>query len=236
MEKEKPKLTTQDTVNVLRAGVVEPSEFENGSWRHRVKTNNICVVVVFVSEEEGSSGHGLEDSTMTRCVACGEPVKTRREPRYRYVESGLPNVELENVVTTTTCTKCGETYTGIPAIEDLHRKIAAAIIRKKGRLAPEEVRFLRKLLGWSGTDFAKRMGTQPETVSRWEHGKAAMGPQADRLLRLLVARETPVTEYPVDVLSQVAAHERSTKPVKVEMERGPGGWAFRPGPALVKTG
>jgi hypothetical protein len=39
-------------VNVLRAGVVEPSEFENGSWRHRVKTNTICVVVVLVSEQE----------------------------------------------------------------------------------------------------------------------------------------------------------------------------------------
>lgn len=48
----KDKLTTQDVVNVLRAGVVEPSEFEHGSWRHRVKTNNICVVVVLVSEQE----------------------------------------------------------------------------------------------------------------------------------------------------------------------------------------
>lgn len=46
------KLTTPDVVNVLRAGVVEPSEFENGSWRHRVKTNTICVVVVLVSERE----------------------------------------------------------------------------------------------------------------------------------------------------------------------------------------
>ena len=51
-EMEKDKLTTQDVVNVLRAGVVEPSEFERGSWRHRVKTNNICVVVVLVSEWE----------------------------------------------------------------------------------------------------------------------------------------------------------------------------------------
>jgi hypothetical protein len=49
---EKGKLTTQDVVNVLRTGVVEPSEFEHGSWRHRVKTNNICLVVVLVSELE----------------------------------------------------------------------------------------------------------------------------------------------------------------------------------------
>ena len=48
----KDNLTMQDVVNVLRAGVVEPSEFEQGSWRHRVKTNAICVVVVLVSERE----------------------------------------------------------------------------------------------------------------------------------------------------------------------------------------
>lgn len=51
-EMEKDILTTQDVVNVLRAGVVGPSEFENGSWRHRAKTNTICVVVTLVSERE----------------------------------------------------------------------------------------------------------------------------------------------------------------------------------------
>lgn len=51
-EIEKDKLTTQDVANVLPAGVVEPSEFDRGSWRHRVKTNAICVVVVLVSERE----------------------------------------------------------------------------------------------------------------------------------------------------------------------------------------
>jgi hypothetical protein len=48
----KDQLTTQDALNVLRAGVVEPSEFVNGSWRHRVKTNRICVVVTLSSETE----------------------------------------------------------------------------------------------------------------------------------------------------------------------------------------
>lgn len=51
-EMEKDRLTTPDVVNVLKAGVVEPSELERGSWRHRVKTNSICVVVVLVSERE----------------------------------------------------------------------------------------------------------------------------------------------------------------------------------------
>jgi putative zinc finger/helix-turn-helix YgiT family protein len=170
---------------------------------------------------------------MTQCLACEGPIKTRREKHYRYTECGLPNVVIEDAVKVTTCGRCGETYTSIPAIEGLHREIAAAVIRKKGRLAPAEIRFLRKYLGWSGADFAKRTGTKPETVSRWENGRALMGPQADRLLRLLVAKETPVVEYSVDVLAQVAADTSPTTPVRVEVEKGPKGWKFRRGPALV---
>lgn len=170
---------------------------------------------------------------MTQCLACGGPMKTKREKHYRYTECGLPNVIIGDAVKVATCARCGETYTSIPAIEELHRQIAAAVIRKKGRLAPAEIRFLRKWLGWSGVDFASRTGTKPETVSRWQNGRTAMGPQADRLLRLLVARETPVMEYSVDVLAQVAADDGPTTPVRVEIEKGPRGWKFRGGPTLV---
>src|SRR5689334_4914597 len=47
----KDELTTVDCANVLRGGVVEPGEWESGSWRYRVKTNRICVVIVFRSEK-----------------------------------------------------------------------------------------------------------------------------------------------------------------------------------------
>ena len=43
-------LTTVDCVNVLRGGIVEPAEWERGSWRYRVRTARICVVVAFRSE------------------------------------------------------------------------------------------------------------------------------------------------------------------------------------------
>ena len=170
---------------------------------------------------------------MTQCLTCGGRTKTQREKHYRYTECGLPNVVIEGAVKVTTCGRCGETYTSIPAIQGLHRQIAAAVIRKRGRLAPAEIRFLRKWLGWSGVDFAKRIGTKPETVSRWENARTAMGPSADRLLRLLVAKETPVMEYSVDVLAQLAADDRAARPVRVELEKGPKGWKFRDGPALV---
>ena len=85
---------------------------------------------------------------MTTCVECGGPVKTRRETQHRYTECGLSNVVVDGVEISK-CQWCGETYTGIPAIDGLHRAIATAVICKKGRLASEEIKFLQKFLGRS---------------------------------------------------------------------------------------
>lgn len=38
--------------SVLRGGVVEEGEFENGSWRYRVRTGQICAVIAFRSRVE----------------------------------------------------------------------------------------------------------------------------------------------------------------------------------------
>jgi hypothetical protein len=46
----KDNLTTVDCINVLRGGVVEPPEFREGTWRYRVRTASIYVVVAFRSD------------------------------------------------------------------------------------------------------------------------------------------------------------------------------------------
>jgi hypothetical protein len=49
----KDDLTTGDCLNVLRAGAVtESADLERGTWRYRVHTNRMCVVVAFRSECE----------------------------------------------------------------------------------------------------------------------------------------------------------------------------------------
>jgi hypothetical protein len=45
-------LSTVDAINVLRGGVVQPAEFESDSWRYRVRTQRMVVVVVFRSASE----------------------------------------------------------------------------------------------------------------------------------------------------------------------------------------
>jgi hypothetical protein len=45
-------MTVQDVENILRGGTVEPPEWENGSWRYRVRTARMVAVVAFESEAE----------------------------------------------------------------------------------------------------------------------------------------------------------------------------------------
>ena len=51
-EMAKDDMTTVDAENVLRAGVVEPPEWENREWRYRVRTARMYVVVAFESKVE----------------------------------------------------------------------------------------------------------------------------------------------------------------------------------------
>ena len=148
-----------------------------------------------------------------KCPQCRHEM-VRSTENHRYTESGLSNVVLVGVEVRR-CQNCGENVVSIPRIEELHRTIAMTLIRHTGRLAPSEIRFLRKWLGWSGVDFAKHMGVAPETVSRWEsiENQKPMGGTAERLLRLAVAHGQPVDEYPIDMLIEISDDQAPNMPL-----------------------
>lgn len=154
-----------------------------------------------------------------KCVACGKgPMVSARE-NFSYKASGLPVTLVD--VEVRRCKECGEFEVVIPRVDDLHRTIARAVIAKRSRLTPAEIRFLRTRLGWSGTDFARHMGVKAETVSRWENGHDQMSPSADRLLRLMVVTRQPVSDYSLDSLVNVDA---AAKPTKVRAKVSKEGW------------
>lgn len=65
---EKDNLTDVDAVNVLRAGIVKEAEFENGSWRHHVKTQRMTFVIEFDPEVHVLPGEDADVSEMTVVV------------------------------------------------------------------------------------------------------------------------------------------------------------------------
>jgi putative zinc finger/helix-turn-helix YgiT family protein len=136
-----------------------------------------------------------------RCLQCGGKMSTKRE-NYRYAACGLPNVTLVGVKVRR-CAACGEHEVAIPRIDELHRVLAATVVRRTSRLSSHEVRFLRKYLGYSGVDFAKVVGVSAETVSRWENGKETMRPSAEKLVRMLVVHQQPIRQYPVEILARI---------------------------------
>lgn len=159
-----------------------------------------------------------------KCDECGGPVKTDNRAVIRYVIGGLPHVELHGVEVTR-CERCGQEEIAIPRIGQLHEVLANTFVRQSRMLAPTEVRFLRKHIGLSTSEFAEMMGVSRETVSRWETGAKRMGAVADRLLRLLVHAHEPTEDYQVeDLLRSLNDNPapRKLSPVPMENVRDKG--------------
>ena len=155
-----------------------------------------------------------------KCFGCGHEMTTRKE-NVKYDACGLPGVTLVDV-DVSRCGHCGQYEVAIPRIEELHRTMAIAVARKSARLTPPEIRFLRTTLGWSGKELADHMGAAPETVSRWEHGKTPIGPQADRLLRLMVLHGTSPESFDLSHLKNVAT--RAPADLRTRLIGGTVGW------------
>jgi len=118
------------------------------------------------------------------CLECGAPMKVRHHQTVAYTLGGLPHVSLHDL-DIWVCRNGHDEYV-IPAILGLHRVIAGTLARKPERLTPDEIRYLRKYLGFSQVQCAAMMGVTPESVNRWESGAVSMAPTAERLLRLMV--------------------------------------------------
>ncbi len=153
-----------------------------------------------------------------KCGVCRTEMKKSRET-VPY-ECGLDGIVLENIAVYR-CPKCGEREVEIPRTLKLHRKIAMALAHKHKKLAPKEVRFLRKYLGLSSTEFASKLGVDKATVSRWERvdEPTPMGGQTERLLRVLVMSEKPIENYPLEEL----AVEKPT-PLRMRFAPARSGW------------
>lgn len=156
-----------------------------------------------------------------KCMQCESKMKTVRES-HLYDRGGI-NATLVNV-SVHRCPECGDFEVEIPRIEELNRTLVGAIIRKPARLTGAEIRFLRKSLGWSGADFARHIGVDAATVSRWETSAQDMGQVADRCLRLLVSVGTPVQDYSLNDLAELADAPDSDDSQPIRLKRSGTGW------------
>lgn len=117
------------------------------------------------------------------------------------MESGLLNVYLVDVGVLE-CRTCEEEIVSIPRAPELMKCIAEYIITKPDLLCGREIRFLRKNLLLKINEFAALLEVDRVTVSRWENEEKKSSRSADRLIRLLYAQETKVSEEARQELSK----------------------------------
>ncbi|HLJ90288.1 MAG TPA: hypothetical protein VKZ53_25990 [Candidatus Angelobacter sp.] len=127
--------------------------------------------------------------TTIQCSNCGQAAHVVRG-NYRFSESGLNNVMLCGIEIIR-CDHCGNEDPMIPAMNELFRTIARALVSKPYRLAGEEVRFLRKYLSLTGDKFSRLLHVDKTTLSKWENNEDPVGTQSDLAIRLLVMSQDP---------------------------------------------
>jgi len=140
-----------------------------------------------------------------RCHECGS-VMEGKKGEYRYSECGLTSVILKDILVFR-CTNCNEVIPEIPAVGVLHRVIALRLLDKKNLLTGSEIRFLRKLCGYTVNEFAEIIGSTKTVISRWE--KDGCGKGTDRLVRLLVMSKLAgeLAGQPEPILSNMTVAE-----------------------------
>ena len=129
------------------------------------------------------------------CVECGGRTRARRKQLYHYTESGLSNLWLRDIMIYV-CHRCRAEYLEIPNIRRIHRWVADQLAQKPSPLTGEEFRFLRKQMRLSTKDLAEVMGVTRESLSRWENNGEPIGPQSDRLIRLIYRIWATAEEQP----------------------------------------
>lgn len=115
------------------------------------------------------------------CSNCGAAARVETGD-YRLEKAGLKNVVLTGIQLIR-CPKCGNVDPVIPAMNKVMQVIAGAVAAKPYRLKGEEIRFLRKYLGMSGEQFARLLGADKTTLSKWENDADVPGDKTDRLIR-----------------------------------------------------
>ena len=110
-------------------------------------------------------------STGILCSACGKGHLAEKMVNHDVGSLlGMPHVMVENLPALV-CWKCGAvTVTG--AVLDAVANLLAALILKIPALYAGEVRYLRRMVGDTQEEFAKRLEVERATVNRWENSSA----------------------------------------------------------------
>lgn len=150
---------------------------------------------------------------LTRCPNCGAGrLKRRPVDRTRHVAGHRFSARLAAQV----CGSCGETYFDDATVASFDLAVAARLA-DAGVTSADALKFMRKVTGLQGKEFAALLHVRPETVSRWEQAKRPIDRATYAIIRQLISERMRGSTGMVDYLRSLQKPKRLPKVVKLGM-------------------
>lgn len=96
------------------------------------------------------------------------------------------------------------------------------LIFKTTPLKGEQLRFIRKYLGMSTTEFAKKFGVTHPTILKWEKNQNAINPATDFYIRLYVLQyiqEGDLKKLCTEITAEMLAEHKEEKESTIEIDQ-----------------
>ena len=116
------------------------------------------------------------------------------------------------------CVKCGTSYFDDLVVGQFDALVAAKLA-EAAVTQPEALKFMRKVTGLQGKEFAELLAVRPETVSRWEQGKRPIDRATYAVIRQLVYERARGVTATADYLRSLHRPQRLPKTVKIALPR-----------------
>jgi putative zinc finger/helix-turn-helix YgiT family protein len=152
---------------------------------------------------------------LKQCPNCGAAAVERRTiRRKRHVAGCEFTADLQARV----CTGCGTSYFEDRVVGQFDAAVAARLA-EAGVTDPAALKFMRKVTGLQGKEFAELLGVRPETVSRWEQGKRPVDRATYAVMRQLVYERARGLTSTTDYLRSLHKPKRLPKRVRIALPR-----------------
>jgi putative zinc finger/helix-turn-helix YgiT family protein len=150
---------------------------------------------------------------LKRCPSCGTGrIVSRTVGRVRHVAGHVFSAELPARV----CTGCGNAYFDDVVVSQFDTLVAARLAGA-GVTHPEALKFMRKLTGLQGKEFAELLAVRAETVSRWERGRRPIDRATYAIIRQLICERAAGVTTTTDYLRSLRKPRRLPKTVRLEL-------------------
>ena len=102
---------------------------------------------------------------------------------YHYKECGLDNIYLRNGFHIEEVD--GEEFVSVDNVDELWKAIGINMVTTQKIIAPNEIRFMRNLMGMTQAEVGGLLRVNDQTVARWEKGQAKLAGASDIAFRAL---------------------------------------------------